>query len=441
MTKDNAKNPRQEKIDQLAAQIRHYRHLYYNNTPEISDARYDALEDELWQLAPDHHVLHEIGKDSSDLFTKREHIIMMGSQDKVVSPEEFSKWAKKVSPRRFLVQFKLDGISIECQYINGMFQCAVSRGDGKIGDDYTKNVMKMKGFIPILSDNFTGATRAEILLFRDVFQSKYADKENCRNASSGIVRRKDSKGAEDLNLMYYDAISIDESVKFKSEITKLKWLKGAGFRVVPTKVFDSIKEVIEYRETIMDQLRDTLEFDIDGLVIKGTEIDVEDMKRERPIKQIAFKFLAEEIETTLKEVEWSISGHIYTPVAIVEPVRLMGTTVQRASLANPNLIKELELKIGSEVMISKRGDIIPKIERVLSTPPDAQEISLPTQCETCNTHLVNEGTKLYCPNNECPKRSYYRLQKWLKKLAIKYFSEKLILRKLFDTGKVQQIAD
>jgi DNA ligase (NAD+) len=366
---------------------------------------------------------------------------MMGSQDKVVSPEEFSKWAKKVSHRRFLTQFKLDGISIECQYRKGIFQCAVSRGDGKIGDDYTKNVMKMKGFIPIIEEDFTGATRAEILLFRDVFQTKYADKENCRNTSSGIVRRKDSKGAEDLNIINYDAISIDDSIQFKNEITKLKWLKNAGFPVVPTRIFNSAKDIIEYRETIMDQLRDALEYDIDGLVIKGTEIDMEDMKRERPMKQIAFKFIAEEIETTLKEVEWSISGHIYTPVAIVEPVRLMGTTIQRASLANPNLIEELGLKIGSEVMISKRGDIIPKIERVLKTPPDAQEISLPTQCETCNTHLVNEGTKLYCPNNECPKRSYHRLQKWLKKLAVKHFSEKLMLRKLFDTEKVQQIAD
>ncbi|GAI88249.1 unnamed protein product, partial [marine sediment metagenome] len=237
MSNDNSKksapkihDPLQEKIEQLAAKIRHHRHLYYNKTPEISDAKFDTLEDELRQLASDHPVLHEIGKDSSDLFTKREHIIMMGSQDKVVSPDEFSKWAKKISPHRFLVQFKLDGISIECQYTNGVFQCAISRGDGKIGDDYTKNVVKMKGFIPIIEDNFTGATRAEILLFRDVYQSKYSDKENCRNACSGIVRRKDSKGAEDLNLMYYDAVSVDDSIQFKSEISKLKWLRDAGFR-------------------------------------------------------------------------------------------------------------------------------------------------------------------------------------------------------------------
>ena len=119
MSKENAqkpsskaKSPQQKIIDQLADTIRHHRHLYYNETPEISDAKYDALEDGLRQLAQDHPVLYEIGKDGSDLFTKREHIIMMGSQDKVVSPEEFSKWAKKVSHRRFLTQFKLDGISI-----------------------------------------------------------------------------------------------------------------------------------------------------------------------------------------------------------------------------------------------------------------------------------------------------------------------------------------
>jgi DNA ligase (NAD+) len=434
-------DPQQERINHLADQIRYHRHLYYNATPEISDAKYDALEDELRQLAPEHPVLHEIGKDSSELFTKREHIIMMGSQDKVVTPEEFRKWAQRTAHRRYVVQYKLDGISMECQYRNGVFQCAISRGDGKVGDDYTQNVMKMKGFIPLLKDNFTGATRAEILLFRDIFQAKYADKENCRNASSGIVRRKDSEGADDLNIIYYDAISTDESITFKSEIAKLKWLKQAGFPVVPTKILTTPQEVIEFREQVSDQLRDTLNYDIDGLVVKGTEIVVDDMKREHPMKQIAFKFVAEEIETTLKDVEWSISGHIYTPVAIVEPVRLMGTTVQRASLANPNLIAELGIKIGSEVMISKRGDIIPKIERVLSTPPEAQEIPIPTVCETCNTPLVNEGTRLYCPNAECPKRLYHRLQKWIKKLGIKHFSEKLMLSKLFESGKVQHIAD
>ncbi|MFW9896692.1 MAG: hypothetical protein ACFFD7_12875 [Candidatus Thorarchaeota archaeon] len=157
--------------------------------------------------------------------------------------------------------------------------------------------------------------------------------------------------------------------------------------------------------------------------------------------QFREKFHAEEIKTVLRDVEWSISGANYTPVAIVDPVSLMGTTVSRASLANPNLIDELGIKIGSEVFISKRGDIIPKIERVIKTPADAHEIILPTECEVCHTKLKNEGTRLICPNEGCEKRAYHRLVKWIKKLGVKHFSEKLILRPLFENKKVTTIAD
>ncbi len=159
------------------------------------------------------------------------------------------------------------------------------------------------------------------------------------------------------------------------------------------------------------------------------------------MKQIAFKFHAEEIETFLRDVEWSTSGQTFTPVAIIDTVRLMGTNVSRASLANPNLIEDLGIKIGSEVFISKRGDIIPKIERVIHTPPDAKEIPIPTICEVCNTPLVNEGTRLFCPNETCPKRLYHRIVKWIKKLEVKHFSEKLMLKPLFDSGKIKTIAD
>jgi len=126
-----------------------------------------------------------------------------------------------------------------------------------------------------------------------------------------------------------------------------------------------------------------LNFGIDGLVIKGKEIDLEDMKRARPTKQIAFKFDPEEVESTVIEVEWSESGPNYTPIAIIEPTSIAGTTVQRASLANPNLIEELGLKIGSKVIVSKRGDIIPKIERVIQNPSNAKNIEFPTVCNAC----------------------------------------------------------
>ena len=431
-----------EQVKYLTKEISLHRYLYYNEQPEISDAKYDTLEDKLRELDPENAILFKVGVDSSDIFTKREHILPMMSQDKVTQPQEFIKWAKKRNYKAFLIQFKLDGISIELQYENGIFQYALTRGDGKIGDDVSANVTKMKGYISRLNSNFTGAIRAEVLLFHNIFEKKYSNEfQNCRNGTSGIVRRKNGIGSGDLNLIFYDAISTSDNVIFQNEIQKLKWLKEENFPTILTKNVKTPQEVIVVWGDVMNNKRDSLEYDIDGLVIKGKTIDLEDMKRAKPMGQIAFKFHSEEIETVVKDVEWSISGHIYTPVAIVKPVRLMGTTVSRASLANPNLIEELKLKIGSEVFISKRGDIIPKIERVTKTPPEAKDIILPTECEVCSTKLKNEGTRLICPNDSCPKRAYHRLVKWIKKLNVKHFSEKLILKPLFENKKISTIAD
>ena len=430
----------EERITYLVKEVERHRYLYYNEQPEISDTKYDSLEAELKNLDPENPILFKIGVDHSELFTKREHIIPMTSQDKVTNSQDFTAWARKRNNKRFLVQFKLDGISIELQYEKGIFKHAVTRGDGKIGDDVSINVIKMKGFIPKLIDMFSGAVRAEVLLFHDIFDKKHSDKQNCRNAAAGLVRRKDGVGCGDLNLIFYDAISLTDNVVFASEVKKLKWLKNQNFPTIKTKVVHTPQEVIKVREDVFN-IRSTLEYDIDGLVIKGNDIDTEDMQRAKPMKQVAFKFQAEEIKTKLLDVQWSISGHNYTPVAIVERVNLAGSNVSRASLANPNLIEELGIKIGSEVVISKRGDIIPKIERVIKTPSDAREISVPQICEECDTALTNEGTRLFCPNEDCPKRVYYRLARWIKKLNVKHFSEKLMLKPLFKTGKVRKIAD
>ncbi|KKN67846.1 hypothetical protein LCGC14_0457260 [marine sediment metagenome] len=351
-----------EQVKYLVKEISRHRYLYYNEEPEVTDAKYDSLEETLLEIDPNNPILFKVGVDSSEIFTKRQHIIPMMSQDKVTQPNEFIKWARKRNYIVFLVQYKLDGISIELQYDKGIFQYALTRGDGKIGDDVSANVTRMKGYISKLKSNFTGAVRAEVLLYHNIFEQRYNDKQNCRNATSGLVRRKNGIGSGDLNLIFYDAISITDNVVFQNEIQKLKWLKQESFPTIPTKAVKTPQEVIEVRDDVMKNKRSILNYDIDGLVIKGKEIDLEDMKRAKPMSQVAFKFPSEMIETKVLDVEWSISGHNYTPVAKVESVRLMGTTVSRASLANPNLIQELKLKIGSEVFISKRGDIIPKIE-------------------------------------------------------------------------------
>jgi len=430
-----------DKINLLVQEIKRHRDLYYNGSPEITDAKYDELEEELRTLDPNNPILFTVGADSSEIFTKKEHVIPMGSQDKVTTPQEFIKWAEYRGYKTFLIQYKLDGISLELQYKSGVFQCGVTRGNGIMGDDVSNNIMKMNGFVPRLSTRFSGGIRAEVLLFHDLFEKKYKDMQNCRNTAAGIVRRKDGIGCEDLNLIFYDATSLTDDVSFTNEIQKLKWMKSENLPTIKTKIVKSIQEVIDIWEDVMHNIRDSLEYDIDGLVIKGKEIDLEDMKRAKPMKQVAFKFQAEEIESTLINVEWTISGHNYTPVAIIEPVRLMGTTVSRASLANPNLMKEMGIKIGAEVIVSKRGDIIPKIERVVKIPHNAKDIVIPDTCEECNTELINEGTRLYCPNEACPKRDYQRLVRWIHALGAKHFSEKLMLHPLFKTGKVEQIAD
>lgn len=432
--------PKSDLIKQLQAQIEYYQHLYYNKQPKISDEEFDKLWDELKILDPNNEVFSKVGADFDTSLEKVRHIIPMNSLAKVTNTAEFNKWARKMDYNLFLNQFKGDGISVELQYFNGKFKFGVTRGDGLVGDDITNNVKKMKGFVLDVNSEFTGATRGEIVLTKDIFNAKYPEAKNRRNMASGIAKRKNGKGSEDLTIISYNAININPDHKFKNELEKLDWLKNHKFQVIDTRLFKSIKEVVDFRDEVMSSIRDQLNYDIDGLVIKGNEIDLEDMTRARPTKQIAFKFDPEEVESTIVDVEWSESGANYTPIAIIEPVLIAGTTVQRASLANPNIVKELNLKIGSKVIVSKRGDIIPKIERVILTPETAEKIQYPSVCNACNTPLVDEGTRLYCPNKNCSKRAYHRLLKWIRKLEVKNFGE-LILKQLFTSGKVQKIAN
>ncbi len=438
--KEKSTTPTQNRIKELQELIEYHQHLYYNAQPEISDEEFDRQWDELKVLDPNNEVFSKIGADFDTTFNKIRHVIPMNSQAKVTNSSEFNKWARKVNYDLFITQFKLDGISVELQYVKGKFKYGVTRGDGLVGDDISNNAKKMKFFVPEVNLEFTGAVRGEIILTKCIFNKNYPEAKNSRNMASGITKRKDGKGSEDLTILTYDAISKNPDYKFKNEREKIEWLKVNQFKVVRTYFFKSIDEVVSFRDEVMTSMREQLNYDIDGLVIKGKEIDLEDMKRARPIKQIAFKFDSEEVESTVIDLEWSESGANYTPIGIIEPVLIAGTTVKRASLANPNLVRELNLKIGSKVIVSKRGDIIPKIERIIHTPADAKKIQYPSTCNACNTPLVDEGTRLYCPNKECPKRAYHRLLRWIKKLDVKNFGE-LILKQLFSSGKVKKIAD
>ncbi|MHA1612724.1 MAG: NAD-dependent DNA ligase LigA [Promethearchaeota archaeon] len=426
------------RISELVKEILHHQYLYYNATPEITDSEYDLLMDELTQLDPKHPVLQLVGQDASVQFAKVRHVIPMNSQGKASQSEEFLKWTQKMGYREYIVQHKLDGISVELQYVGGTFIRAVSRGDGIIGDNITANVMNMEGVPITVEPEFSGAIRGEILMDHRTFSAKYSDQKNCRNTSAGITKRKDGEGSSDLTIICYDVMNMADP--FVDEKAKLEWLEENEFTVVDTHTYTDPIEIVKYRNSLTPIVRAALPFDIDGLVVKSNIIDWEDMKRDKPNKQIAFKFPPTEQITTLREVEWSQAGNTLTPVAIVDPVELAGTTVQRASLANPGLIQELGIFIGSSVVITKRGEIIPKIERVVKTPDNTSSIPIPIICPTCKSELINLQTRLYCPNELCPAKELHRLRKWITVLNIKNFGEKLI-EALYSRGKVKQIAD
>ena len=433
-----------DKIDTLAIKIEKYQNSYYKGEAEISDEEFDLLWDELKALSPNHNLLKKLGNDSTDGFPKVNHIIPMGSQDKAQNPEEFLSWTRKTKIKNYVVQLKLDGASLELQFDKGLLVKAVTRGDGITGDDITANVLRMKGAIKNIVKDFTGGIRGEVIMMRAVWEEHYKDKANCRNAANGIMRRKDGTGCDNLSIMCYDAAFTGDDNYFINEVEKINWLQKQGFSVSETKQFDDPNKIIAYRDEIAEK-RNELAYDIDGLVVKDFLTDMTDLRRAKPEFQIAFKFEPEAAYSVLKEIEWSETGANYTPIGIIEPVRLAGTTVQRANLNNPGMIRGMGLKIGSMVKVVKRGDIIPKIEALApmefsSETAKLSEIIFPDKCSTCGTLLMDIDTRLLCPNPSCEKKLLHRLEKWVNVLDIRELGDKL-LNQLFYSKKLRAISD
>ena len=429
------------RIAELERLIKKYQDSYYNGEAEIEDSEFDRLWDELKSLDPGNAILHKVGSDSGN-FTKLAHVMPMGSQEKAADPEQFLSWCKNHDYPEYLVEFKLDGASLELQYSDGKLLHAVTRGDGSIGDEITANAVKMQGVMKNLPSDFTGGVRGEVIMTHKVHKELFSSKANCRNAANGLMKRKDGSGSEYLSFIAYDVWATDGNQPFTDEEDKLRWLEKNGFSPVVLHVAGSPEEVIEYRSKIME-MRKELGYDIDGLVVKERKVDHADASRDRPDRQIAFKFSLEEAVSVVRSVEWNETGATYTPVAVFDPVDLNGTTVQRASLANPNIIRSLGLKIGSHVVVVKRGEIIPKIESSFIPDGDTEnlsEIVQPEKCSVCGSSLVDEGTRLYCPNRTCPKKILHQLLKWTAVLDIRDLGETLVTA-LFKKGDVKSISD
>jgi DNA ligase (NAD+) len=438
----------QARIDFLSKEVIRHRRLYYNGKPEISDPAFDFLYQELKELDPTNYAITGIGApvEENSEWLKANHEMPMGSLDKVLTPEELVDWINGTlkDHNSVFITEKLDGASIEVIYDKGNLVQAITRGDGTVGEDITRNVVKMLG-VKTKLDKFTGSLRGEIILTKSDMEKYFPDSANSRNAASGIAKRLDGLGCEHLNVLFYQVLS---EVDFKDEVAQFRFLENfLGVNVPPYAYFIGNKEkicqsIIEYWEDY-HKARDSKNYEIDGLVVRVNElsdqIELGD-KDMRPKGAVAFKFRSERAKTKVVNIpcQTGNSGRI-TPVGEVEMVELVGAHITRASLYNFGYIKELGIDIGAEVIICRAGDVIPRIEEVvIGTGTIFQP---PVECPSCGGRTKMYGENLMCINTDtCPAQKVGRVKNWINSLNILEWGETM-LERLVETEKVSNIVD
>lgn len=349
-------------MNELENKIKAAQDAYYNKSPIMSDIEFDMLWDELCETYPESELLKNVGFDHTDGFLKHKHFILMGSQNKANTKEEMDVFFKKNG--LCVAQLKLDGCSIELEYKHGKFVTGSTRGDGVEGDDITANVLKMNGLVKDLNEDFTGSVRGEVLLDKSVKEKYFSDMKNCRNAASGIMKHLDGADCDKLTIRVYDA-QYNDGTSFNRQDTLQTWLEQKGFIVSPWIVFEST-DGADAMAYITEQFSETAianrDYDIDGIVFKKMEIDMNDILTEyRPKTQIALKPAFTAVISILRDIEWSVKNGTVTPVGIFDAVEIEGSTVQRASLGNVSLMEDMGIEIGHEITVIKANMIIPKI--------------------------------------------------------------------------------
>jgi len=429
-------------IDALATQIRSANNAYYNAQPVISDAQYDAIKDELRELEPKHPALFEVGAPASGIWEDRKHNIPMTSLNKVNTIPELEEWATRTKVNDFCIQEKLDGISVSLDYENGRLVAGVTRGDGIIGENITPNVLLMQGIMKEIP-GFNGSIRGEIILFKSAWKEHFSEYANPRNTASGLARRQSGGGQEHLIVMCYDVVS--DNLSFTTESQKLEWLSKNNFKIA-NYYHGPLSDIEKIYNEYESGKRDALDYEIDGLVIKVNSLNVQKSlgthgtsDNANPKGQIALKFAHEMRMAVIKDIVWETgkTGRV-TPVAHIEPVRIGGVTVKRASLHNADNIRRLKVCPGSEVLVSRRNDVIPYVEEVLSNSGEYNQF--PSICPTCDAQIEVKGKYIQCPNHFCPSRMTGSVEKWVKNLEIDGWGPKVI-EALHSTGKLQYISD
>lgn len=431
---------------------------YYSGEPIMSDAEYDALEDELRLLVPDDPVLALVGSQApaDAMLTKARHAMPMGSQSKVNSEDEFRSWYTKSAARVIHASLKGDGASAAAYYREGRLVQAISRGDGIEGEDITANALRFKGlpaWVGTEAGGFSGSVRFEVILTTsdwDIVDPSRS--KNPRNAGVGIMRRKNGHQSEFLTIFSFD---IDEtrdgqSVGFHTEADKIKRLEELGFNVIPNVRCTNADEAVEYFRDTAGR-RDSLPFWIDGVVMKIDDISTQvelGITAGRPKGQVAWKFDSAGMETVLLGVSIT-GGHsgVLYPTAHLQPVDIGGTTVSNASLATFDEIERLDVAIGDSVWVVKANDIIPKIIRVTHRPESRTHIPVPAVCPFCGGEVGRRrtvggdgGIFIECRNGECPNKSSGKIRRWIASLDIDGIGD-AVLEAMLERLPVEDAAD
>ena len=422
----------QKRIEELINLINYHNEKYYNqDSPEIEDFEYDNLMKELIKLEEENPELkrndspsNRVGGKPLDKFEQVVHKIPMLSLSNAYSWEDLKDFDSRVreaagSDVEYVVEFKIDGLSVGLNYNNGIFESGATRGNGIVGENITKNLMTIKN-IPLNIDEKGELTvRGEVYISKKDFEeiNKIQEEQdqplyaNPRNLAAGSLRQLDSKltAKRPLDIFIFNLEDIN-SKQFKTHSESLEYLKQLGFHVSPEfKVFKTMDEIIEYIKYWTEH-REDLGFGIDGMVIKVNNLAQREQMgytAKSPRWAIAYKFPAERKETKLLDivVEVGRTGTI-TPTAVLEPIRLAGTTVSRATLHNEDYINEKDIKINDTVLVQKAGDIIPQVVEVIKEKRTGEEIEfkIPEECPVCGEPTVRlEGeAAVKCINISCP---------------------------------------
>lgn len=430
-----------KEIKKLEQKILEANIAYYGGTSIIDDDEYDAIVYELSLLDPDNKILKSIGaKPTSKEWEKEKHLSPLGSLLKVNTPDEMEDWLDSTGKNKtVIVTEKLDGLSIGCQYENGSLTKACLRGNGLEGENIITNVLKMHGVVNSLP-GFSGTLRGEIVLTKTNHKKYFSDYSNPRNGASGICRDLKGDGAKHLTLMFYQLIGDDE---FKTEIEQLEFIKANGGITPNYYICKSTKEVNDIWTKYQNGLRDSLDFEIDGLVVSFADLEFQNSLGETNLKpkgKKAFKFANQFVKTTVKDITWvcGASGRV-TPICWLEPVSLLGSRVEKASVYNIAYVNKLGLDVGAKVLVCKANEIIPRVEKVVESTNTTAKY--PKKCPSCSYDLKLHGEYLVCDNyTGCKAQISGRVDNWISELNILEFGSSLI-EKLIESGKVKDVSD